>query len=118
MAVVIFFSIPTGFPFHGKPKHEQPNAGNVLSRRSLQRLDVLGTALLLVSTVFLVASLEEAGLRSPWRSPFVITLLTISGLGWIAFLLWERRITMLAGLQEPVFPWRLARSRVWVGMLL
>ncbi|KAI1254222.1 hypothetical protein MGN70_004618 [Eutypa lata] len=117
-AVIIFFSIPTGFPFHGKPKHEPPNAGNVLSRRSLQRLDVLGTALLLVSTVFLVASLEEAGLRSPWRSPFVITLLTISGLGWIAFLLWERRITMLSGLQEPVFPWRLAQSRVWVGMLL
>lgn len=37
---------------------------------------------------------------------------------WIAFLLWERRVTLLSECIEPVFPWRFLRNRVWMGMLL
>ena len=117
-AIVIYFSIPNGFPFHGKPRSERPNAGRLFTSQSLQRLDVIGASLLLIATVFLVAALEEAGLRSPWKSPFVISLLVISGLGWIIFLFWERRVTLRSGIQEPIFPWRFIQSRVWMGMLL
>ena len=35
--------------------------------------------MLLVATLFLVAALEEAGNEYPWRSTFVIVLLTILG---------------------------------------
>lgn len=84
----------------------------------MKRLDILGAALLLVATLLLVTALEEAGIRFPWKSPFVIILLTVSGLLWIVFLAWERKLTRAASVQEPVFPWRFVQSRVWVGMLL
>ncbi|KAK9413398.1 putative Major facilitator superfamily (MFS) profile domain-containing protein [Seiridium unicorne] len=117
-AVVILLSMPNGFPHHGNPRKDRPNAGRVNSRQYIQRLDYLGTILLLVATVFLVAALEEADLAYSWSSPFVISLLIISGLAWIAFLLWERHITLEAKVREPMFPWRFLCSRVWVGMLL
>ncbi|KAI1098689.1 hypothetical protein F4804DRAFT_337957 [Jackrogersella minutella] len=92
--IVILVSIQNGFPFHGRSLHERLNHGRVFSRQSIQRLDCLGTTLLLIATLFLVAALEEAGVDYPWKSAFVITLLTISGLGWIVFLFWERHITL------------------------
>ncbi|KAI0861409.1 MFS multidrug transporter-like protein [Xylaria cubensis] len=117
-AVVLFLTIPNGFPYHGVPRHERPNGGHTLSRASLRRIDYIGTTLLLLSTLSIVAALEEAGLRFPWKSAYVITLLIIAGVGWTVFLLWERRVTLHAKVQEPVFPWRFVQSRVWVGMLL
>ena len=74
--------------------------------------------MLLVATLFLVAALEEAGNRFEWRSAFVIVLLTVSGTTWIAFLVWERKVTLSRDSQEPVFPWRFIQSRIWMGMLL
>jgi uncharacterized iron-regulated membrane protein len=74
--------------------------------------------MLLIATLCLVAALEEAGIGYPWRSAFVITLLAISGILWVAFLLWERKVTLAATAREPVFPWRFVQSRVWLGMLL
>ncbi|KAJ2971514.1 hypothetical protein NUW58_g9397 [Xylaria curta] len=118
VVVVIFFSIPNGFPHHAKPPHERPNLGRVFSSDSIKRLDHLGTALLLLATVFLVSALEEAGKHYPWKSAFIITFLIISGLSWIAFFIWERRVTLQGNVREPVFPWRFVQSRVWIGMLL
>ena len=74
--------------------------------------------MLLGATVLFVAALENAGSRFPWRSAYVISLLVISGILWIAFFVWERRVTLAATIKEPVFPWRFVQSRVWVGMLL
>ena len=88
------------------------------SKATLDRVDFPGAFLLLVATVFLVAALEEAGDPFPWKSAFVVTLLTISGIAWMAFLLWERRVTPLDDPREPVFPWQFVQSRVWIGMLL
>lgn len=117
-AIVVTFSLPNGFPYHALPINERPNSGRSFSRESLQRLDYVGTVLLLMSTVLLVAVLEEAGLDYPWKSAFVITLFTISGIGWAMFLVWERQVTYRQGVQEPIFPWRFVQSRVWVGMML
>ncbi|KAI5917481.1 MFS multidrug transporter-like protein [Camillea tinctor] len=117
-AVIIFFTLPVGFPFHGRPGTDRPNAVPFFSRQAIQRIDITGTVLLLVSTVLLVAALEEGGTRFPWRSGFVIALLTLSSLGWIVFLLWERHVTLRSKLQAPVFPWRFAQSRVYIGLTL
>lgn len=110
--------MPNGFPHHGKHRRDRPTSNRVISTALIQRVDLFGAALLLIATLLLVAALEEADVEYPWKSAFVITLLTISGLGWIAFLLWERRITLQARLREPVFPWRFVQNRVLIGMLL
>ena len=86
--------------------------------QKFQRIDGIGTILLLISTLFLVAALEEAGIEFPWKSAFVIALLVISGLSVMCFALWERKITTMDTHQEPIFPWRFAKSRVLMGMLL
>lgn len=81
-------------------------------------MDFLGAAMLLTATLLFVAALEEAGAKYPWKSAYVISLLTLSGILWLLFLVWERKVTLTATTQEPVFPWRFVQSRVWVGMLL
>lgn len=116
--IILMITIPAYFPYHGQPLHSKRNTGHVFSRENLKRLDFLGAALLLVATLLLVTALEEAGIRFPWKSAFVIILLIVSGLLWIMFLGWERRVTRAASIREPVFPWRFVQSRVWVGMLL
>lgn len=119
-AAIIVFAMPNGFPHHGVQREERSSSTRVSGGRFLQRLDLVGAILLLIATLFLVAALEEADVNYPWKSAFVITLLTISGLCWIAFLIWSRRITQRerSQLREPVFPWRFVQNRVLVGMLL
>lgn len=118
-AVVILLAIlPSGFPNHGEHSAEKRGFWNMFSVKRVAKVDFLGSILLLIATVFLVAALEEAGTRFPWRSPFVITLLTVSGVLWVVFLAWERKVTRASRLREPVFPWRFIQSRVWIGMML
>jgi hypothetical protein len=74
--------------------------------------------MLLVATTLLVTVLEEANRDYQWRSAFTITLFVISGLTWMVFLAWERRVTLYSEHVEPVFPWRFIQSRVWLGILL
>lgn len=116
--VLIIVCVPNHFPHHGKSGNSRSNFKRAFSKATLQRVDFLGAFMLLIATLFFVAALEEAGNDYPWRSTFVITLLTISGIFWIAFLFWERRVTLKNKLQEPVFPWRFVQSRIWIGMLL
>ncbi|RAH65665.1 MFS general substrate transporter [Aspergillus aculeatinus CBS 121060] len=111
--------LPNRFPHH----NEQPMAKNAFSlwaslRQTIRKVDMLGSSMLLVATIFLVTALEEANQEFHWSSAFTIALLSISGLVWIAFLLWERRVTLSSKCIEPVFPWRFIRNRVWMGMLL
>lgn len=112
--------MPNGFPHHGVQREKRSSSTRISGGKVFQRLDLVGAILLLIATLFLVAALEEADVNYPWRSAFVITLLTISGICWIAFFIWSRRITLRERLQlrEPVFPWRFVQSRVLVGMLL
>lgn len=117
-AIMIVICMPNGFPHHGDPQKPRADTVGAFSKITFDRVDFLGALMLLIATLFLVAALEEAGNRYPWRSAFVIVLLTVSGIAWIAFLLWERRVTLHSGTQEPVFPWRFIQSRIWLGMLL
>jgi MFS family permease len=115
--LIIYFCVPRGFPYHNKPKSFK----QLTSKATMKRVDFLGSALLLLATLSLVAAVEEAGLLLGWRSAFVITLLVLSGVLWILFFLWERHITLdhdIPGATEPVFPWRFTKNRVWLGMLL
>lgn len=116
--IVIVICVPNNFPYHDRPRNQNRKITAIFSRATLGRVDFLGAGMLLVATLFFVAALEEAGFNFPWRSAFVITLLTISGILWIIFLIWERKVSLAATVQEPIFPWRLVKNRVWAGMLL
>jgi predicted membrane channel-forming protein YqfA (hemolysin III family) len=112
-----FYGLPTSFPYQGQEsKHQRTKS--LLSKDSMRKIDFVGAVLLIVATTFLVAALQEAGGTFAWNSPFVIALLVISGVMWIFFILWERKVTLDMSLSEPVFPWRLMKSRIWVGMTL
>ncbi|KAI3330931.1 putative multidrug resistance protein fnx1 [Ustulina deusta] len=111
-------AIPKGFPNHKKsPQRSRPGDLPSLSP-SLARLDLGGVILLLIATVSRVAGFEEAGSRFPWRSPYVITLLVISGLCWIALIIWERHLTLSDDTREPLLPWRFFTNRAMLGILM
>ncbi|KAE9365743.1 MFS multidrug transporter-like protein [Stipitochalara longipes BDJ] len=112
---ILVFCLPSTFPFHRQGKAYN-GFGAVVSKDTWLRVDSIGAVLLLIATTFLVAALEEAGQEYAWRSAFVISLMTITGVTCIAFILWERRVTPTAKITEPIFPWRLMTSRIWIGM--
>ncbi|KAF1962121.1 MFS general substrate transporter [Byssothecium circinans] len=118
LAFLVF--IPKGFPYHGSPEMNSGASKHRFASKNLARIDFIGCATLLLATLALVAAVEEAGLSFGWNSAFVIALLIVSGLLWSVFLFWERRITAQSEgtSPEPVFPWRFATSRVWIGMLI
>ncbi|PCH08139.1 Major facilitator superfamily domain, general substrate transporter [Penicillium occitanis (nom. inval.)] len=116
---VLVFALPNGFPNHADAalQGERFSFRNYFNE-TLHRVDFMGCFMLLIATLFLVTALEEADTEFPWKSGFVISLLAISGVAWVLFLLWERRITSNPKRQEPVFPWRFLQNRVWLGMML
>jgi Na+/melibiose symporter-like transporter len=90
----------------------------MFGKESYNRVDFLGAMLLLLATLSLTAGFEEAGARFPWKSAYVICLLTVSGLLWVVLMVWERYVTNSSKTREPVLPWRFMRNRVMVGLLL
>ncbi|KAI4189457.1 MAG: hypothetical protein LQ348_003790 [Seirophora lacunosa] len=103
-ALIIIVCIPNGFPNQLRSDSEKSESARTNLNVLLGRVDVLGTAMLLVATTLLVAALQEAGTAFSWKSAFVIILLTISGLIWPAFLIWDRRVTLIGKEREPIFP--------------
>ncbi|KAG9201297.1 hypothetical protein G6514_005845 [Epicoccum nigrum] len=118
LLVVIIFCIPKNFPNHGKTDVPRHTFKMLMSRQNIERVDFFGGVLLIIATLALVAALEEAGLSYGWESAFVISLLCVSVVLWIAFVFWERRVTLVRSVTEPVFPWRFFTSRVWLGMTI
>lgn len=78
----------------------------------------MGAGLLLLATLSMTAGFEEADSQFPWKSAYVISLLTISGILWISLVLWERYITNHSKTVEPVLPWRFMQDRAMLSLLL
>ncbi|TVY80405.1 MFS thioclapurine efflux transporter tcpA [Lachnellula suecica] len=115
--VLAFLFIPLNFPYQGQPAYENRRWRTLFSKAEFKNIDFLGAGLLLIATLFLVSAIQEGGVDYAWKSGFEISFLIIAGIGWISFLLWERKITLFSKTTEPVFPWRLIKSRVWMGMI-
>ncbi|KAL8917522.1 MAG: hypothetical protein Q9172_005810 [Xanthocarpia lactea] len=117
---LLLVTIPKHFPHHHLPPSapQRLNFKRRFSGKQLRRVDYLGTVLLLLSTTFLVTALQEADNEYGWNSAFIVTLLVMSGVAWLLFLSWSRKITDDQNFREPVFPWRLVQSRVRIGLLL
>lgn len=73
---------------------------------------------MLAFLILLVAGFEEASNFNSWRSVQVIVPLIVAITALIAFLAYERFITLKDGVKEPVLPWRFFQSRVISGILM
>ena len=116
--ILLFISIPENFPHHGKASYVAPTLRWKFSSASLGRLDVFGTFFLLGATLLLVTVLLEAGTSFSWSSGASISLLVISAVLWILFVINERFVSSENRRPEPIFPWRFFFSRAWMGTLM
>ncbi|KAI0429506.1 putative multidrug resistance protein fnx1 [Xylaria sp. FL1042] len=116
--VIAFLFIPKDFPYHGQPDHKSKSLKDLFALPTLNRIDILGTIIILFATLALVSAFEEAGKKFAWRSAYVITLLTISGFLWIGLAIWERHVTFSNQTREPILPWRFFLNRRMIGILL
>ncbi|KAI0132948.1 drug resistance transporter EmrB/QacA subfamily [Xylariales sp. AK1849] len=114
---LIAFLMPTHFPNHSNLS-VQVSFQAKFSRISLSRLDLAGSVLLLASSVLIVFGFEEAGSRYSWASAAILSTLIIGGVLFLGFLLWEHLIGRPSSVQEPIFPLRLMKDRVFAGLML
>ena len=84
--LLTLFAIPRGFPRHNSPEYVRRTFKTLLTKDVLSRIDFLGGLLLLLAALTLTAGFHEADSVFPWRSAYVITLLVVSGLLWIALI--------------------------------
>ncbi|KAI2469978.1 major facilitator superfamily domain-containing protein [Annulohypoxylon bovei var. microspora] len=116
--MLAIFGIPNGFPYQDQPNRRSAKLNHVISKKTLDRLDIPGAVLLVLATLSLTAGFEEAGSQFPWRSGYVISMLTISGVLWIVLIAWERHVSLNSIIREPVLPWTFLTNRIMVGILL
>lgn len=73
---------------------------------------------MLTASILFVFTLEEAGTRFAWGSGAVIASLIFAVLLLVGFVTWEMFLERKGAVQEPIFPMRLLKNRLLVGMLL
>lgn len=112
--ILLLISMPANFPYPEKTKKMSDGQ----SMRNLGRLDWPGAFLLLGATILLVTALLEGGSEFAWKSGTAISLIILSVILFIVFLVNERLVTRESRRQEPVFPWRFLFNRAWMGTLL
>ncbi|RYP07364.1 hypothetical protein DL765_009175 [Monosporascus sp. GIB2] len=114
---LIIFSMPNNFPnIQGSAASSSFRAK--FSRASFARLDIMGATLLLFSSVLIVFAFEEAGSRYGWVSPAILSSLTIGASLFVAFIVWERFVAREKFRQEPIFPLRLMKDRIFAGLIM
>ncbi|KAI1110903.1 major facilitator superfamily domain-containing protein [Nemania sp. NC0429] len=113
--VMALIAMPRGFPYQGQSFKHPPK--DAFESKILNRVDFPGALLLMSATLGLTAGFEEADSRFPWNSPFVISLLTGSGVLWIILVIWERHVTLFNRTREPVLPWRFLINRQMMSLL-
>ncbi|KID83966.1 Major facilitator superfamily domain, general substrate transporter [Metarhizium guizhouense ARSEF 977] len=117
--VISVLAIPSGFPHHGQVRRQTTEKTlRHSAKKTLGRIDIPGTVLVLLAVLGLTAAFEEADKLFPWKSAYVISLLIVSGLLWIVLILWERYVSLSNSTREPVLPWRLLTNRRMMGIFL
>lgn len=90
------------------------------SRRSLKKIDFLGSATLFCACCLLIVGLQQAGAAQNLRSDSVIiAVLALSALSFIVFIAWQ--VVLNRGSfrsVKPIFPVNLLRNRVFSATLV
>ncbi|OTB00543.1 hypothetical protein M426DRAFT_324209 [Hypoxylon sp. CI-4A] len=114
---LIAFVMPTHFPNLDNPTVRM-NFRTKISRESLRRLDVIGAVLLLFSSALIVFAFEEVGSRYSWASPAILSTLVIGVVLFVGFVGWEKLADRPRSTQEPIFPLRLMKDRLFSALLM
>lgn len=83
-----------------------------------KRVDFVGMVVSLAASILIVFALEQGGVAYPWGSGAIVSTFVLSGVLWIAFVVWERLLSKKGGVREPMFPWSLVHNRFVMGLLL
>lgn len=87
-------------------------------------VDFIGAFLLLVSTTFLIFSMEEAGAgKFAWDSTTIVVCLVIAGVCFLAFVAWIIILSMIGGPAgkipiSPIIPLRILQHRILASAIL
>lgn len=72
----------------------------------MRRMDLIGNAIIIVSTTITIIALTWAGVQHSWGSAAVLVPLILGLLGIGAFFVYEAKVPI-----EPVVPWELIANR-------
>lgn len=89
-------------------------------RRSIKKIDFLGSATLLCACCLLIVGLQQAGAaHNLWSDSVIIAVLALSALSFIGFIAWQ--VVLNRGSfrsVKPIFPVNLLRNRVFAATLV
>lgn len=113
--VLVLLALPSNFPhLTSKPRCLK----DMFTIRETRRIDFLGAFMILAASILFVSALEEGGTAYTWHSPVTLTLLIVSLLLWVGFVLWEMYKGKRPSAREPMLPWRVVTNRFTMGTLL
>ncbi|KAF5620627.1 major facilitator superfamily transporter [Fusarium tjaetaba] len=113
-AVLLAFSVPFNFPFGESDRFFH----SLASKQMWKRVDFVGMTVSLAASILIIFALEQGGVAYSWGSGAIVSTFVLSGVLWIAFVLWERLLSKSHGVREPMFPWSLVHNRFVMGLLL
>ncbi|KAK3934699.1 hypothetical protein QBC46DRAFT_347368 [Diplogelasinospora grovesii] len=117
--ILLGFILPARFPHHWEPNLEKTRHASVFHAASsfARKADPVGAFLVLGAIIFLVAALEEGGVRFAWDSGVVIAFLVLSGSLAILFVGWMAVASRAFGV-ETMFPSRFASNHTLLSSLV
>lgn len=118
--LLLYFVLPAHFPNPAPVANEESTPAQVWvnMKTAIHQVDFFGAFLVLTACSFIIAALQEGNYQYSWSSALVISFLVISGIAWIAFIVWQWFICRRDLKISPMFPWRLAHNRLFMGMAL
>ncbi|KAK3317315.1 hypothetical protein B0T19DRAFT_289548 [Cercophora scortea] len=112
-AIILFLAIPSNFPHQGRA--DMHDKRTVKSTKAVDFPEVL---LMLAALALLITGFEQAATLLTWTSATVLAPICLSVCLWGLFLFAEWRASRPLSRTEPMFPWRFARDRVMLGLIL
>ena len=108
--------LPSHFPHQATEDRSQFRQN--FTRKTVQRLDLIGAFLNLAASIPPIFALKEGGSEFPCNGAIIIASFVLSGIMWITFVGWEGFVGRLTkNVQEVLFLLRLVKDRIFVGLL-
>ena len=93
-------SIPFGFPYGKSTNFFR----SMISERAWKRIDFLGAFMSLAASVLIIFALQQGGVIYAWNSSAIVSVFILSGILWLAFVVWETMLSNRNSVCEPIFP--------------
>ncbi|KAH8885981.1 MFS general substrate transporter [Thozetella sp. PMI_491] len=114
--LLLLFAAPNKLPLEPAARALETDGGMRRISR-LTRVDFLGTSLLVGAPVLLLTALQQASDGVPFTSPQVLTLLVLSPLFLVVFLVWQWFLSTRSWNIDPLLSWGIITNRVFMAAL-